>query len=192
MPTHVCARRLFLRTSRRFGSAPVRLACIQRSLRRGPVLVCQGRRRNRPHCTIRSPVNPAHRGTAATCEPKFHHLGSGDHGHRQYKARDRLWFGKFMRSSVFVVSPERAKRDCVSPWPCQRRSHRTCHAIPTSILVVHALLLARRHREKHLLDAAIVSVVGRFLSSSTAVACWATDGEIALCFGIDVSREGCY
>ena len=41
--------------------------------------------------------------------------GSGDHGHRQYKARGRLWFGKFVRSSVFVVSPERAKRECVSP-----------------------------------------------------------------------------
>ncbi len=101
--------------------------------------------------------------------------GSGDHGHRQQKARGRLWFGEFLRSSLFVVSSERAKRECVSPWPCQRRSHRARHAIPKSNLVVHALFLARRHREKQLLDAAIVSVVGGFLSSSTAVACWVTD-----------------
>ncbi len=38
-----------------------------------------------------------------------------------------------------------------------------------SISVVHALLLARRHREEQLLDAAIVSVVGNFLSSSFAI-----------------------
>ncbi len=106
----------------------------------------------------------------------FTSWGSGDHGHREHKARGWLWFGKFVRRSVFVVSSERAKRDCVSPWPCQRRSHRARHAISTSILVVHALLLARRHREEQLLGAAIVSVVGSFLPSSTAVACWVTDG----------------
>ncbi len=117
--------------------------------------------------------------------------GSGDHGHRQYKARGRLWFGKFVRNSVFVVSPESAEREFVSPWPCQRRSHRACHAIPTSILVVHALLLARRHCEELPLDAAIVSVVGSFLSSSTAIACWVTDGEMALRFGMGVPIRGC-
>jgi hypothetical protein len=76
------------------------------------------------------------------------------------------------------------------------------------LLVVHALLLARRHREEQLLDAdqstyrkrssktqkqkdiqvaacltssvqfaAIVSVVGSALSSSTAIACGVTDGR---------------
>ena len=35
--------------------------------------------------------------------------GSGDHGHRQYKARGRLWFDKFVRSSVFVVPPRKGK-----------------------------------------------------------------------------------
>jgi hypothetical protein len=79
----------------------------------------------------------------------------------------------------------------VSPRPCQRRSHRAHHAIPTSILVVHALLLARRHSEEQLLDAAIIPVVGSFLSSSTAVACWVTDGEMALRFGMNVSSKGC-
>ena len=38
-------------------------------------------------------------------------------------------------------------------------------------------------------DAAIVSVVGSFLSSSSAVACWDTDGEMTLRFGINVSSE---
>jgi hypothetical protein len=59
-----------------------------------------------------------------------------------------------------------------------------------SIFVVHALLLARRHREEQLLDAAIVSVVGSFLSSLTAGACWVTDGEMTLRFGMDISSEG--
>ncbi len=144
MPAHVCTRRLFLRTSHWLGSAPVRLACTQRGPKRGLVLVCPGRRHISSHCTIQSPASPAQRGTAVSRGPKFHHLGSGDHGHRQHKARGRFWFGKFVRSSVFVASPERAKRECVSPWPCQRRSHRARHAIPTSILVAHALLLARR------------------------------------------------
>jgi hypothetical protein len=109
----------------------------------------------------------------------------------QYKARGRLWFGTYVGSSVFVVSPERPIREYVSPWLCQRRSHRARHAIPTSILVVHALLLARCHRDEQLLDAAIVSVVGSFLSSSTAVACWVNDGVMTLRFGMGVSSEGC-
>ncbi len=79
----------------------------------------------------------------------------------------------------------------MSPWQFQRRSHRARHAIPTLILVVHALVLAQRHREEQLLDAAIVSVIGNFLSSSTVVACWVTDGEMTLRFGMDVSIEGC-
>jgi hypothetical protein len=45
--------------------------------------------------------------------------GSGDH-RRQYKAW--LWLRKFVRSSVFRVFPERAKRECVMSWPRQRRS----------------------------------------------------------------------
>jgi hypothetical protein len=57
-------------------------------------------------------------------------------------------------------------------------------------LVVHALLPARRHRDEQLLDPAIVSVVGSFLSSSTAVACWVTDGETTLRFGMGVSMKG--
>jgi hypothetical protein len=45
-------------------------------------------------------------------------------------------------------------------------------------------------RLEQLLDAAIVSVVGSFLSSSTAVASWVADGEMALRFGMEVSSEG--
>jgi hypothetical protein len=44
MPQGAFASRLFLWTSRRLGSAPVRLACIQRGPRRGLVLVCPRRR----------------------------------------------------------------------------------------------------------------------------------------------------
>jgi hypothetical protein len=44
MPTKDFARSLSLRTSRRLGSAPVRLACTQRGPKRGLVLVCSGRR----------------------------------------------------------------------------------------------------------------------------------------------------
>jgi hypothetical protein len=116
--------------------------------------------------------------------------GSGDHDYKQYKTRGRLGYGKFVRSSIFEVSPERAKRECVSPWPCRRRSLRASIVIPTSILVVHALLLARHHREEQLRDAAIVSIVGSFLSSSTAVACWVTDGKMTSRFGMDVPNEG--
>ncbi len=43
MPKKVFARRLSLRTLRLLGSAPVRLACTQRGLRRCLVLVCSGR-----------------------------------------------------------------------------------------------------------------------------------------------------
>ena len=45
-----------------------------------------------------------------------------------------------MRSSAFVVSPEKAKRDCVSPWPCQQRSHRARHAVLTSNAVAQRAL----------------------------------------------------
>ncbi len=54
----------------------------------------------------------------------------------------------------------------------------------TSNLVARTLLLVRRHREEKLLDAAIDPVVGSFLSSSEAVACWVTNGELTLRFGI--------
>ncbi len=73
----------------------------------------------------------------------------------------------------------------------QRCSNRERHAIMASILVVHVLLLARRHREEQLPDAAIASIVGSFLSSSTAVACWVTDGQTTSRFGMNVSSEGC-
>ena len=76
-----------------------------------------------------SAIDVSHRGTAvyeALLAPRigaqpflanrsFTTWGSGDHGHRQYKARGRVWFGKSVRSSVFVVSSERAKQECVSP-----------------------------------------------------------------------------
>ncbi len=75
MPTTVYTRRLFLRTSRRLRSAPVRRACIQRRPRRVHVLVCQGRRHISPHCTTRSPTSPAHRSTAVARKAKYHHLG---------------------------------------------------------------------------------------------------------------------
>ncbi len=79
----------------------------------------------------------------------------------------------------------------MSSWPRQRRSPRARHAIPASIFIVQALLLAQRHREEQLLDAAIVSVIENFLSSSTAVICWVTDGEMALRFGMNLPSEGC-
>ena len=58
------------------------------------------------------------------------------------------------------------------------------------ILVARTLLLVRRHREEQPLDAAIVPVAGSFLSSSAAVACWVTNGELALRFGINLSNQG--
>ena len=58
------------------------------------------------------------------------------------------------------------------------------------ILVARTLLLVRRHREEQLLDAAIVPVAGSYLSSSAAVACWVTNGELALRFGINLSNQG--
>ena len=50
----------------------------------------------------------------------------------------------------------------------------------------------RRHREEQLLlvVAAIVPVAGSFLSSSAAVACWVTNGELTLRFGINLSNQG--
>ncbi len=38
-----------------------------------------------PQLAIRSPASPAHRGTSAPCEPKFHHLGVRRPHHRHYK-----------------------------------------------------------------------------------------------------------
>ncbi len=52
MPTNDFARSLSLRTSRRLGSAPVRLACTQRGSKHGLVLLCSGRRRIPPHSTV--------------------------------------------------------------------------------------------------------------------------------------------
>jgi hypothetical protein len=57
-------------------------------------------------------------------------------------------------------------------------------------LVARTLLLVRRHREEQQLDAAIVPVAGSFLSSSAAVACWVTNGELTLRFGINLSNQG--
>jgi hypothetical protein len=66
IPTKVFARRLSLRTSRRLGSAPVRLACTQRGPRRCLVLMRSGKRRIPPHSTAAQQTNepPAkgHRG----------------------------------------------------------------------------------------------------------------------------------
>ena len=109
MPTNVCARRLFLRTSRRLGSAPVRLACSQRVPKRGLVRVCPGRRHTSPYCTIQSPASPPHRGTAVSREPKLRHLGGPA---TMVVGRAKAWpcFGKFVRRSVFVVSPKGKSR----------------------------------------------------------------------------------
>jgi hypothetical protein len=58
------------------------------------------------------------------------------------------------------------------------------------ILVARSLSLVRRHREEQLLDAAIVPVAGSFLSSSAVVASWVTNGELKLCFGINLPNKG--
>ncbi len=57
------------------------------------------------------------------------------------------------------------------------------------ILVARKLLLVWRHREEQPLDAAIVPVAGSFLSSSAAVACWVTNGELALRFGLNLPNQ---
>ncbi len=72
----------------------------------------------------------------------------------------------------------------------QRHFHFARHAFPTSILIAHALSLARRHHEEQLIDVAIIPVVESFLSSSTAVACWVTGANIVLHFGMNVPSEG--
>ena len=78
----------------------------------------------------------------------------------------------------------------MSSWPRQRRSHRASHAIAASILVAHAQILAQHFYAEQPLDVSIVPVLGSFLPSSTAVASWVTDGEMALRFGMNVSSEG--
>ena len=57
------------------------------------------------------------------------------------------------------------------------------------ILVALTLLFVRRHREEQLLGAAIVPVAGSFLSSSAAVACWVTNGELTLRFGMNLPNQ---
>jgi hypothetical protein len=42
------------------------------------------------------------------------------------------------------------------------------------------------------IDVALVPVVANFLSSSTTVACWVTDENMALRFGMNVLSEGGY
>jgi hypothetical protein len=61
MPTKDFARSLPLQTSRRLGTAPVRLACTQRGPKRGLVLVCSGRRRSPPHSTVALQIQRAPR-----------------------------------------------------------------------------------------------------------------------------------
>jgi hypothetical protein len=56
----------------------------------------------------------------------------------------RLYFDKRVRSFVFVLSLEKAKRKCVSLRMCQGRFHRARCAFSTLILIARALLLARR------------------------------------------------
>ena len=96
MPIYVCARRLFLRASRRLSSAPVRLACTQRGPRRGLwyVVLClcaQGEgtflhiARYEALLALRIGAQPY------LANRSFTTWGSGDHGHRHYKARGRLW-----------------------------------------------------------------------------------------------------
>jgi hypothetical protein len=58
------------------------------------------------------------------------------------------------------------------------------------ILETRTFWLVQRHREERLLDAAIVPVAGSFLSSSAAVACWVTNRELALRFGINLPNLG--
>ncbi len=74
------------------------------------------------------------------------------------------------------------------------RFHKYIYMVCTvrQIFVARTLLLVRRHREdlQQLLDAAIVPVAGSFLSSSAAGACWVTDWEMALRFGIKLSNQG--
>ncbi len=75
MTTNVYARRLFLRTSRRLGSAPVLLACSPRGPRSDTVLLRPGgKKRIPPHRLIRCPASPAQTGTAVPREPKIQHL----------------------------------------------------------------------------------------------------------------------
>ncbi len=132
MPTYVCARRLFLRTSRRSGSAP-RFDSLVLSEVPGTILCTCAQGEGTSHHTARYKALLAPRVGAQPflAHRSFTTWGSG-HGHRQYKARCRLWFGNFLRSPVVAVSPERAKREFLSPWPCQRRRHRARHAISTS------------------------------------------------------------
>ncbi len=92
----------------------------------------------------------------------------------------------------------------MSSWP--RPQRRTTHSTSSrqivftniytgtictvrQILVARTLLLVRRHREEQLLDTAIIPVAGSFLSSSAAVACWITNGELTQRFGINLSNQ---
>ncbi len=68
--------------------------------------------------------------------------------------------------------------------------HKCVRGIARCILVARTLLLARCDVEERLLDAAIVPVAESFLSSSRTVACWVTNGELTLRFGINWSNQG--
>jgi hypothetical protein len=86
--------------------------------------------------------------------------------------------------------PSKGEAKFASSRSRQRRSHRARHAIPLSILVARALLLAQRQFEEQLLYAAIILVAGSILPNSTAVALSATDIYMALRFRMNVPNMG--
>ena len=94
------------------------------------------------------------------------------------------------KEECVVVASSAATHHARHLFPTKRTQKYMFICIVRQILVARMLLLVRRHREEQLLDAAIVPVAGCFLSSSAAVACWVTNGELALRFGINLSNQG--
>jgi hypothetical protein len=86
MPTYVCACRLFLRTSRRLGSAPVRLACTEVPPGVVLCLCAQGEGTFLHIARYEALLAPRIGAQPFLANRSFTTWGSGDHGHRQYKA----------------------------------------------------------------------------------------------------------
>ena len=94
------------------------------------------------------------------------------------------------KEECVVVATSAATHHARHFFPTNRIHKYICICTIRQILVARTLLLVRRHREEQPLDAAIVPVAGSFLSSSAAVACWVTNGELTLRFGINLSNQG--
>ena len=95
------------------------------------------------------------------------------------------------KKECFGVATSAATHQATVLLPDESHSHYIIHTVCTvrQILVARTLLLVQRHREGQLLDAAIVPVAGSSLSSSAAVACWVTNGELTLRFGINLLNQ---